>query len=64
MAARIRKDLGVEVQEQAGAYGEFTVLVDGESVLSGNMIATMFAMLPPASEVVTRVRERLAHGPI
>jgi hypothetical protein len=62
VAAQIRKQLGIEVEEQAGAYGEFTVLVDGESVLSGNMMATMFAVLPPASQVVARVRERLSRG--
>jgi hypothetical protein len=60
VAARIRRELGIEVQEQAGAYGEFTVLVDGKSVLRGNPMATMFAVLPPAGDVVALVREHLA----
>ena len=59
MAVRIRKELGIEVQEQAGHYGEFTVLVDGEPVRRGNPLATMLAVVPPAREVVAAVRERL-----
>jgi len=60
VAARIRKELGIEVAEQAGSYGEFTVLVDGEPIRSGNLVATMFAVLPPAEEIVDAVRQRLA----
>ena len=59
MAARIRKALGVEVDEKAGAYGEFAVLVDGEPVRRGSPIPVMFAMLPPADDVIAAVRERL-----
>ena len=62
MAARIRRDLGIPVDEEAGAYGEFTVLVDGVPIQRGNPFATMFAVLPPAEEVVDLVRERLAAG--
>ena len=59
MAERIREALGVEVEEQSGAYGEFTVLVDGQPVRSGNPIATAFALVPPASEVIAAVQKRL-----
>lgn len=59
MAARIRTELGIEVTEQAGDYGEFTVLVDGEPIRRGNVIATMFAVLPPTETIVAEVRERL-----
>lgn len=59
MAARIREALSVEVEERAGAYGEFTVLVDGEPVRRGNPIATAFALVPPADDVIKAVRERL-----
>jgi hypothetical protein len=58
----LRTELGIEVEERAGAYGEFTVLVDGEPVRRGNPLATMFAVVPPAREVVTAVRERLAQS--
>ena len=59
MAAQIREELGVEVEERAGAYGEFTVLVDGEPVRRGNPIATAFAIVPSADDVIAAVRERL-----
>ena len=39
MAARIRKELGVAVDEVAGAYGEFTVLVDEVPIRRGNPVA-------------------------
>lgn len=60
MAARIRKELGVAVDEVAGAYGEFTVLVDEVPIRRGNPIATAFAVLPPMEEIVAEVKERLA----
>ena len=59
MAARIREALGVEVEEQAGAYGEFSVLVDGEPVRRGNPVATAFAFVPSAAECIAAVREQL-----
>ena len=59
MAARIREALDVEVEERAGAYGEFTVLVDGEPVRRGNTLATAFAIVPSAADVIAAVRERL-----
>jgi hypothetical protein len=62
VAARIREALDIEVEEQSGGYGEFTVLVDGRPVSRGNPIATAFALVPPASEVIAAVRERL-HEP-
>jgi hypothetical protein len=59
VAARIRKELGVEVDEVPGAYGEFTVLVDGVPVRKGNRLATAFAVLPSTREILSEVRERL-----
>jgi len=59
VAATIRRELGIEVEEVAGAYGEFTVLVDGEPIRRGNPIAVAVGIVPPASEVVAAVRERL-----
>ncbi len=60
MAAKIRSELGVDVDEVPGAYGEFTVLVDGEPIRRGHPIAVAFAIVPPAREVVAAVRDRLA----
>ena len=59
MAARIREALKIEVEERSGAYGEFTVLVDEQPVCTGNPIATAFAVVPPAAEVIAIVRKRL-----
>ena len=59
MADRLREVLGVDVEEQSGAYGEFTVLVDDRPVCSGNPIATAFAFVPPAAQVIAAVRDRL-----
>ena len=60
MAAKIRSELGIGVDEVAGDYGEFTVLVDGEPIRRGHPIAVAFAVVPPAGEVVAAVRDRLA----
>ena len=59
MAATIREQLGIDVEEAPGAYGEFTVLVDGKPIRRGNPVAVAFAMLPSAGEIVEAVRERL-----
>jgi len=64
VAARIRKELGVEVEEVAGGYGEFTLLVDGEPVCRANPVATAMAILPPAGELVEAVRARLGSAPL
>jgi len=63
VAATIRKELGIEVEEVAGAYGEFTVLVDGEPVRRANPVAVAFAMVPPAGEVVAAVKAALERRP-
>jgi len=62
VAAKIRNELGVDVDEISGRYGEFTVLVDGEPVRRGNPVATALGLVPPAAEVVRAVRERLGTG--
>ena len=59
VAARLRTELGIEVTEEAGSYGEFIVLVDGEPIRRGNPFATVIGVLPPVGEIVAAVRERL-----
>jgi hypothetical protein len=56
----IRKELDIEVEEQGGAYGEFTVLVDGEPLVRGNPVAVAFAIVPPLDELVVAIRNRMA----
>ena len=58
MAARLRKELGVDVEQRSGAYGEFTVLVGDEVVLAGGP-AVWLGIMPSADEVLAKVRARL-----
>lgn len=58
MAARIRKELGTEVTLAPGAYGEYTVLVDGEAVVTAGRFA-IFGVVPPAPRTLAAVRARL-----
>jgi hypothetical protein len=59
VAARIREELGVPVDQVSGAYGEFTVLVDGDVVMTGGP-AVWLGVMPAAEEVLRKVRERLS----
>jgi len=49
----------MDVRRVAGGYGEFTVLVDGETVMSGGPLGWL-GVLPSKEEVVAAVRSRLA----
>ena len=60
MAAALRKDPSLTVELAPGHYGEFTVLVDGQEVLSAGMIA-MLGILPSirmVRETIDGVRSR------
>lgn len=59
MAARIRKQLGIEPEMVHGAYGEFRVLVEGETVVDGGALAFV-GVLPPVTTVLEAVRRRIA----
>ncbi len=59
MAARVRRELGVDVEMVRGRYGEFKVLVDGESAVEGGALAVL-GVLPSGRKVVEAVRARLA----
>lgn len=59
MAARLRRELGVAVEEKEGHYGEFTVLVDGQNAIDGGALGFL-GVLPPGRRVLEVVRERLA----
>lgn len=58
MAARLRRELGSDVDMVKGHYGEFRVLVDGETVIDGGALAAL-GVLPSARKVVAAVRQRL-----
>jgi len=59
VAAQLGKALGVPIEKLSGAYGEFTVLVDDEVVMTGGP-SVWLGIMPPTDEVLRKVRERLS----
>ncbi len=55
MAAKIRKELGAEVEQIAGHYGEFTVLVGDQAVVKAGSLGWL-GVLPTAREVIEKVK--------
>lgn len=58
MAARVRRELGADVEVVGGPYGRFEVFVDGERVLEGGPLAAL-GVLPSSREVIAALRARL-----
>ena len=61
MAARLRRELGTDVEMVRGNFGEFRVLVDGKTVIDGGALAPL-GVLPSGRRVVETVRQSLAGG--
>jgi len=59
VAAKLRRELGIEVEMAHGRYGEFKVMVDGDTVIDGGA-AAFLGVLPTRREVVDAVRARLS----
>jgi hypothetical protein len=59
VAAKLRKELGTEVEMINGRYGEFKVLVDGETVVDAGALAAL-GVLPSSKTVIAAVRTKLA----
>ena len=59
MAARLRRELGIEVEMVRGHYGEFQVLVEGETVVDGGAWGAL-GVLPSSRKVLDTVRTRLS----
>ena len=59
MAAKLRRELGIDVQMVRGHYGEYKVLVDGTTIVDGGKLAAL-GVLPSGRKVVEAVRARLA----
>ena len=55
MAAKLRRELQIEVDTTHGRYGEYKVLVDGETVIDGGALAVL-GVLPSARKIVAAVR--------
>jgi hypothetical protein len=58
VAARLRRELGIVVEMARGHYGEFKVLVDGETVIDGGPLAAL-GVLPSGRKVIDAVQARL-----
>jgi hypothetical protein len=59
VAARIRRELQVAVDMVHGKYGEFKILMDGETVVDGGALAFL-GVMPSGRKVIEAVRGRLA----
>ena len=58
MAARIERELHVEVKKIKGCYGEYKILVDGKTIIDGGTKA-LLGILPSGKKVVDAVKARL-----
>jgi hypothetical protein len=59
VAARLRRELVIEVDTIRGHYGEYKVLVDSDTVVDGGPLVTV-GVMPSARKIVEKVRARLA----
>ena len=59
MAARLRRELAADVDMVRARYGEFKVLVDGETVVDGGAVAAL-GVLPSGRKVLDAVRAKLS----
>ncbi len=62
MAAKLRRDLGIEVDMVHGRYGEYKVEVDGKTVIDGGAL-TALGIVPARRKVVEAVRASLKQFP-
>jgi len=58
VAARLRRELQTDVQMERGRYGEFKVVVDGQTVVDGGPMAAL-GILPSGRKIVEAVRVRI-----
>jgi peptidyl-tRNA hydrolase len=59
VAAKLRRDLRIEVEMEHGSYGEYKVLVDGQTVIDGGAL-TALGIVPAGRKVVEAVRAHLS----
>jgi len=59
VAAKLRRDLGIDVEMVHGRYGEYTILVDGQTVIDGGAL-TALGVVPTGRKVVEAVRAHLS----
>ena len=58
MAAQIKRDLSIDPEMVHGNYGEFKVLVDGQTVVDGGA-KVVLGLMPAADKVVEAVRQKV-----
>jgi hypothetical protein len=58
VAARVKRELNVDVEVVGGPYGQFQVLVDGALVLDAGRLAAL-GVLPSSQRVVDLLQEKL-----
>ena len=58
VAARLRRELCTDVAMVRGRYGEFKILVDGETVVDAGKLAIL-GVLPSGSRILDAVRRQL-----
>jgi len=58
VAGKLRRELGIDVDMIHGRYAEYTMLVDGETVIDGGAL-TALGVVPADRKVVSAVRARL-----
>ncbi len=58
MAAKIKRELKTDVEMVHGRYGEFKVLVDGNTVIDGGA-KVILGIMPSGKEIVDAIRSRL-----
>jgi hypothetical protein len=58
VAARMRRELGIEVDMIKGHYGEYTVLVDNEPLIDGGPLVIL-GVMPAARKIVDAVKTKL-----
>ena len=59
VAARLRRELQTDVEMIHGRYGEFKVLVDGETVIDGGRLVAL-GVVPSRRKILDAVRSRLS----
>lgn len=55
----LRRDLGVDVELEAGPYGSFQVRADDDTVLVDGGPMAFMGVLPQLKEIRTRVAEKM-----
>jgi hypothetical protein len=58
VAAKLRRELQIEVDTVHGRYGEYKVLVDGDIVIDGGALVVL-GVVPSGRKIAEVVRARL-----